>query len=116
MHRRFVLSCGLILAATGSACADDGIEFFETKIRPVLVEHCYKCHSHQAAKHRGGLYVDSRDGLRKGGDTAPAIVPGKPAASLLLKAVRHAAGELKMPPAPAARIPDAVVADLEKWI
>src|SRR5947209_1563618 len=113
----FVVSCWLTLAATGTAAGQDaGIDFFETKIRPVLVEHCYKCHSHQAAKHRGGLYVDSRDGLRKGGDTAPAIVPGKPAASLLLKAVRHAAGELKMPPPPAARIPDAVVADLEKWI
>src|SRR5262245_5977532 len=84
MCRRFIASCLLMLAVTGTAAAQEaGIEFFETKVRPVLVEHCYKCHSHKAAKHRGGLYVDSRDGLRKGGDTAPAVVPGKPAASLL---------------------------------
>jgi hypothetical protein len=60
------------------------VEFFETKIRPVLVEHCYKCHSAQAAKLKGGLRLDTRDGLRKGGDSGPAIVPGDPAGSLLL--------------------------------
>src|SRR6516162_3370343 len=110
--RRLAFTLLLLLATGGTAfCQDAGIEFFETKIRPVLVEHCYKCHSHAAKKHRGELYVDSRDGLRKGGATGPAVVPGKPGQSLLLKAVQHAAGELKMPPAPAEKLPAAVIAD-----
>jgi hypothetical protein len=114
---RFALSCWLILAVTGTVAAQDaGIEFFETKIRPVLVEHCYKCHSHQSKKQRGKLYLDSRDALRKGGETGPAIVLGRPGASLMLKAMQHAAGDLKMPPAPSAKLPDAVIADIEKWI
>ncbi len=115
--RHLAFTAWLILAATGTASAQDaGVEFFETKIRPVLIEHCYKCHSHQAKKHRGDLYVDSRDGLRKGGETGPAVVPGKPAASLLLKAVQHAAGDLKMPPPPADKLAAAVIADLKTWI
>ena len=93
------------------------MEFFEKKIRPVLVEQCYQCHSHQAKKHRGELYLDSRDGIRKGGETGAAVVPGKPADSVLLKAApRHVSSELKMPPPPAEKLPDAVIADFEKWI
>jgi hypothetical protein len=111
------LACWLTLTVTAAVAAQDaGIEFFEAKVRPVLVANCYPCHSHQAAKQRGGLYLDSRDALLRGGDTGPAVVPGKPAASLLLKAARHAAGNLKMPPAPAAKLPAAIIADLEKWI
>ena len=53
------------------------VEFFEAKIRPVLVEHCYECHSVAAKKHKGGLFLDSRAGVRKGGDSGPAVVPGK---------------------------------------
>lgn len=91
-----------------------GIEFFEKKIRPVLVAHCYQCHSTQGKKQRGGLLLDSRDGLRKGGDTGPALVSGKPEASLLLKVLRHAADVPKMPPK--GKLPDAVIADLEAWV
>src|SRR5437660_1095787 len=88
MRCLLVLSCLLVFAAAARA-QDAGVEFFEKKVRPVLVEHCYQCHSHQAKKQRGGLYLDSRDGMRKGGDVGPAVVPGKPGDSLLLKAVRH---------------------------
>ena len=73
------------------------IEFFEKKIRPVLVEQCYECHSGQAEKVKGGLLLDTRDGIRKGGDSGPAVVPGEPDESLLIKALRHDE-ELKMPP------------------
>ncbi len=73
------------------------LEFFETNVRPLLVEHCYKCHSHQAKNLRGGLLLDSRAGWLKGGDNGPAIVPGKPDESLLIKAVRYQ-DDLKMPP------------------
>src|SRR5437764_12469113 len=116
MRCTFPACLAVALAAGGSVRAQDGVEFFEKKIRPVLVEHCYKCHSHQGKKHRGDLFLDSRDGMRKGGENGPAVVPGKPGESLLLKAVRHRAGELKMPPPPADQLPESVIADLAKWI
>jgi hypothetical protein len=88
------------------------VEYFEKKIRPVLVTHCYKCHSAQAAKVKGGLLLDTRDGLLKGGASGPAIIPGDPTASLLLKALRHE--DLEMPPG--AKLPDSVIADFQSWI
>ncbi|HKB04546.1 MAG TPA: DUF1553 domain-containing protein [Gemmataceae bacterium] len=91
----------------------DQLAFFEKKIRPVLVGQCYQCHSEDAKKEKGNLLLDTRDGIRKGGDTGPAVVPGNPARSLLLKAIKQA-GELKMPPK--AKLSDEVVADFEKWI
>jgi cytochrome c553 len=90
--------------------ADAGVTFFESKIRPVLVEQCYQCHA--AEKQRGGLRLDSRDALRKGGDSGPVLVPGKPSESLLIKAIRHQ--EPKMPPK--SKLADAVVADFVKWV
>ena len=83
------------------AAADPGTDFFEKKIRPVLVEHCYACHSAEAAetkKLQGRPAASTRrDGLLEGGDSGPAVVPGKPAESLLLKALRYD-GDMKMPP------------------
>src|SRR2546426_4365294 len=77
---------GLSLCVRAAAPTPEQLEFFEKKIRPVLVESCYKCHS-QGEKVKGGLLVDARDGLLKGGDTGPAIVPNNPDASLLIKAI-----------------------------
>src|SRR4051794_4289087 len=65
------------------------LAFFEKKIRPVLVEHCSKCHAADAEKVKGGLLLDTRDGLRKGGDTGPSVVPGSPERSSLIKAIRY---------------------------
>jgi hypothetical protein len=96
----------------GAEPARAQIEFFEKKIRPVLVEHCYQCHSAQAKKLRGELLLDTRAGLRKGGASGPAIVPGDPAASLLLKALRYE--EQRMPPT--GKLPDQVIADFQSWI
>src|SRR5579859_5330707 len=76
-----------------------GIEFFENKIRPVLIEHCYECHSTAAQekkKLKGGLLLDSKEGVLAGGDTGPAIVPGKAKESLLIQSL-HYDGDLKMP-------------------
>ena len=92
----------------------EGIDLFEKRVRPVLAEHCYACHSAKAEKLKGGLLLDTREGILKGGDSGPALVPGDPDRSLLLKAVRHADPDLKMPPKK--KLPDAVVADLEAWI
>ena len=90
------------------------LRFFETRIRPVLAAHCYRCHSQKAKAPKGGLLLDSRDALRKGGDTGPAIAPGKPAASLLLRAIRYGDESLRMPPK--GKLPAAVVADFERWV
>ncbi len=92
---------------------DGGVEYFEKKIRPVLVEHCYQCHSAAAKKVKGGLRLDNRDGLRQGGDSGPAVVPKRPTESLILKALRHE-GDLKMPPKK--KLPDSVAADFARWI
>src|SRR5262249_59582 len=108
----------LLLALAPRAAADPpdraGVEVFEQKIRPGLVERCSKCHSAGAKKQRGGLSLDTRAAVLKGGDTGPALVPGKPDESLLLKALRHADESLKMPPD--GRLPEAVVADFRAWI
>ena len=82
------------------------VEFFEKKIRPVLAEHCYECHSATSKKLKGGLRVDSRAGLLQGGDTGPAIEPGKPEASLLIAAISHRDQDLAMPPKKP-KLPDA---------
>ncbi len=92
------------------------IAFFEKKIRPVLVEQCYSCHSTEAAskkKLKGGLLLDSREGLLAGGDSGPAIVPGKPEKSMLIETLKYA-GDVQMPPK--GKLPDAVLADFEKWV
>ena len=98
-----------------SAAPEAGLEFFEKKIRPVLVEHCYQCHSTEsvaANKLKGGLRLDTQGGTRAGGDTGPAVVPGKVDASLLIKALRQ--DQFEMPPK--GKLPDAVIADFVKWI
>jgi hypothetical protein len=93
---------------------DERFEFFEARIRPLLVEHCYECHnSVQTAD--GGLALDHRTALLKGGDGGPVLVPGKPAESRLLKIVRHEVPELKMPRG-GAKLKPAALADIERWI
>ncbi len=88
------------------------IEFFENKIRPVLVKSCYKCHSANAKRLRGGLLLDSRKGLLEGGDTGPAIKPGDPKKSLLISALRH--NKFEMPPN--GKLPKSVISDFVAWI
>lgn len=112
---KFLAFCfGFALAVSDIHAADPGIDFFESKIRPALVENCYGCHSAEAKKEKGSLRLDTRDAIRKGGDSGPAIVPGKPAESVLLKAIKYGDADLKMPPK--GKLPDAVIADIEKWI
>src|SRR5262245_270055 len=88
---RWFTVAGLVLA-TGASAAEitkAQQDFFEGKIRPILVNECYKCHSKEQGKIKGGLLVDSREALLKGGDTGPSIVPGDPTKSLLIKAVSY---------------------------
>src|SRR4051812_363687 len=79
---------GTALVARAVEAAPEQVEFFEQKIRPVLAEHCYSCHSAQAKKLKAGLYLDSLGGVMKGGDSGPAVIPGNPEKSLLNQAVR----------------------------
>src|SRR5438309_237371 len=117
MLRRIVVLTLFSLAGTAlprAAAGDAGVEFFEKKVRPVLVEHCYSCHASTGKKQRGGLALDSRPALQKGGDSGTALVPGKPDDSLLIKAIRYTDPDLRMPPK--SKLPAAVIADLEKWV
>ena len=94
----------------------EGYEFFEKRIRPVLVDKCYSCHSAGAGagKIKGNLALDTREALLKGGDTGPSILPGNPDKSLLIKAIKWTEEEFRMPPKK--RLPPEVVADFETWI
>ena len=107
---QFVAVCLLMPVA---AFADDGAEFFEAKVRPILVEHCLGCHGEQ--KQKGGLRLDSKAGWEKGGDTGPVVVPGKPEKSLLVRMVKGTIGSPpRMPPERV--LPEQAVKDLVKWI
>ena len=110
-----------LFAHTGNVSAAEpdaqAVEFFENKIRPVLVEQCLKCHSAEAEKDkklRGGLKLDSKAGWEKGGDTGAAIVPGKPGEGTLIKSLKYTDPDLQMPPK--GKLSDAVIKDFEKWI
>ncbi len=89
--------------------------FFEAKIRPVLVKHCYECHSMESGKSKGGLMLDTKQGIRAGGDTGPAVVPGDSDKSLLLTAIKHSDPDLEMPPKKP-ELSKTVIADFETWI
>ena len=90
----------------------EAVDFFERKIRPVLVEHCYECHAVDAEVVQGGLLLDSRPGLLAGGDSGAALVPGKPEESLLLAAMHY--DGLEMPPS--GKLPESVLQDFQNWI
>lgn len=115
-HRIVTSALVLLFSSVASAETDDAtqIEFFERKIRPVLVEKCYPCHSGTPDKVEGKLWLDSKAGWTKGGQSGPSIVPGNPEASLLLHAIRGTEKDLSMPPDE--KLPEAVIADFERWI
>ncbi len=118
----FLLTAACWWAGAGTATAqppagkpaDADVQFFEAKVRPLLATRCYRCHSTQAGKRKGGLLLDSRSGILTGGDTGPAVVPGHPENSLLLRAVRHQDSALQMPPT--GKLPEREIAVLEAWI
>ena len=117
MNTRFLLLPAVLWAAgslTGAEFTAADLEFFEKKIRPVLAEHCYKCHSADAKKLKGDLMLDHRAGVFKGGDTGPAIVSGKPEQSLLIEAIEYDNVDLEMPPR--GKLSDQQIADFTEWV
>ncbi|MDX1929603.1 MAG: PSD1 and planctomycete cytochrome C domain-containing protein [Pirellulaceae bacterium] len=109
-----IASCNLLKADEIDASS---LEFFESKVRPLLIAHCYECHSEDAAKAenlQGGLRLDNRAGVQQGGESGPIVVPGKPEDSVLIKSVRYADKTLQMPPKEPLSADQ--VAILEKWV
>ena len=110
MNLRSWLAIAAIFVSASSVTAD---EFFATKVEPLLKQHCLECHSN-GQTIEGGLALDSKSGWLKGGASGPAIVPGKPEASLLITAISHAEKDLKMPPDK--RLAPAEIAVLTEWV
>ena len=119
MRTSSALLSAVLLAPTSSlwSAADPaGVAFFEQKVRPVLVEHCYGCHSAGAKKLKGNLYLDSKAGWETGGDSGEAvIIPGDPDESLFIRTIRHLEEDMEMPPKKP-KLPEPVIADLVAWV
>ena len=118
---RFATLLGIFLAGLPVRAATlpppvtkEGLDLFEQKIRPMLVRHCYECHSGDPAKAKGKFALDTRDSIRRGGQSGPVIVPGQPGDSLLIEAIRHEG--LEMPPSPKPKLSDEVIADFVRWV
>ncbi|MGB7347965.1 MAG: PSD1 and planctomycete cytochrome C domain-containing protein [Pirellulaceae bacterium] len=114
-----VLCCQLAillsLSAVPSAHADKmDADFYERRIRPILVQHCYECHSEAAGEQQGGLLLDRQSGWIEGGESNKSVIPGEPDASLLIKAVRYDDDELQMPPD--GKLDDDAIRFLEQWV
>jgi hypothetical protein len=110
------LARGLLLTFTAvvlPAQPVDGIEFFEKKIRPLLADNCYACHSEKTIAS-GGLKLDTKESVLKGGGRGMAIVPGSPDSSVILRAVSYEHADIKMPPT--GKLSDSQIADLQRWI
>ena len=105
----------LLACCSGSSwAAQDKAEFFESRIRPILVKHCCECHSVESGKSKGGFRLDSRAGWMVGGDSGPAIVPGKPDESHVILAINRSVEMSEMPPI--SRLSPQVISDFRKWI
>src|SRR5258708_778920 len=100
--------------ASAQALTPEQSQFFEARVRPILAQNCYKCHSLEAGKAKGQLVLDSREGWQKGGEHGPVIVPGDPAASKLVIAVAYSDPDLQMPPKE--KRSDQQVADVRSWV
>ena len=109
------LAATAVLPAVEPKLTPAETEFFEVNIRPIFAGVCYKCHSAETERPKGGLLLDSRDGLLTGGEQGPALVPGDPEKSLLIKAVRYTDPDLQMPPK-GEKLSDQQIADLELWV
>ena len=108
-----VLSAQMQMSEMDELSAQDE-RFFESSVRPILVEHCYSCHAADAERIRGGLVLDSKEGWEVGGISGPAIVPGDPDDSLLIEAVRWSDKDFQMPPN--RKLSNREIAILEDWV
>ncbi|TWT58215.1 Planctomycete cytochrome C [Thalassoglobus neptunius] len=112
--RACCVTFSIVAVTAASAFAENGEDFFEERIRPVLVKRCYSCHSEATQSLEGGLALDTRQGWAKGGESGKAIVPGDIDGSLLISAIRYDDENLQMPPDQA--LSDREIADFEQWV
>ena len=118
MHRLITITLLLVTFAKASSAQspnEEGLKFFEQKIRPVLVQHCYSCHSvgaRDAKKLQGALFLDSAEGTLTGGESGPALIKGKSAESRIIKAMKY--DGMEMPPS--GKLSDEIIADFAKWV
>lgn len=106
-----------MMGAAEAAISPEHKKFFEDKVQPILVENCYKCHSKAEGKTKGGLAMDTREGLRKGGDGGPSISPGKPEVSLMMTAISYKDPDMQMPPkSTGGKMSDDKIAILTEWV
>ncbi|MBL8817531.1 MAG: hypothetical protein JNL58_16015 [Planctomyces sp.] len=114
--QRFFLAIAIGLGPTSPvmtfAGIEDGADIYENRIRPVLMDSCYRCHSDSVEEPAGGLRLDSVEHMKQGGDLGPAIVDGDPDESLLFKAICY--DGLEMPPSEP--LSESVIADFRRWI
>ena len=115
MNRRLILASLIAVPVLAQEPTKEQAEFYTNKILPIFAENCYRCHSAEGGKDKGGLTLDSRDAILKGGDTGAAVVPGDPEKSLLIKAVSYTDSELQMPPK-GEKLTPAQVTDLTAWV
>ena len=113
LMKRFFQSFGIVMLASSSASAGDGMIFFESKVLPLLQSRCYECHSHEK-KIKGGLALDLKSGWQTGGDSGPAIVPGDLAKSHVIAAVRYSTPEMEMPPK--GKLTASEIEIFEQWV
>jgi hypothetical protein len=114
MVLRLLLGTSLILLSAGAAGAQVSTDFFEAKIRPVLAAKCYACHNSKMKEPKGYLTLDTKAGVMKGGTLGPAVVPGNPADSKLIHALKYSDPHLQMPPS--GKLDDQIIADFEQWV
>jgi hypothetical protein len=112
---RLILVLATLVPRCPGAGAAEPDTLFQDRVLPLLARHCHECHSHAAKKSRGDLVLDSVNAILTGGQSGPAIVPGEPEKSLLLRAVRHASADLRMPQGKA-KLPEADIAALAEWV
>src|SRR5215213_9006103 len=119
MHARFSLLASAALGATAFAAAPaptpEQLAFFEAKIRPLLSDNCYKCHSIEKGKSKGDLTLDTRESWQKGGESGAAITPGDPSKSLLITAISYNDADLQMPPK-GEKLSTEQITDLTAWV
>ena len=106
------LACLCCISALAKEPGAADVDFFEKKIRPVLVRHCYECHSTESREVQGGLLLDNRASSQKGGDSGAAVVPGNVDDSLLIQSIRYETFEMP----PNGKLPKSVIADFETWV
>ena len=111
----WLIALALTARAVETKLTPEQLDFFEKHVRPALVDNCYKCHSHQSVKLKGGLLLDTRDGVLKGGENGPVLVPGDPEKSRLISAIRYTNKDLQMPPNDN-KLAANVINDLEAWV